>query len=174
MSFLNWIWWQASPSIFSRYAMLGTCIIITCISLIAMPYLSWAWIPVCVAGLLSLIGAHDLLQSHHAVLRNYPILGHIRYLVETIRPEIRQYLLEADNDALPFSRSQRSLIYARAKGEHSDKPFGTLIDVYENGYEFIGHSSRPMPESNPDEFRLTIGNEQCANPIHHRSSISRP
>ena len=169
MSFLNWIWWQASPSIFSRYAMLGTCIIITCISLIAMPYVSWAWIPVCVAGLLSLIGAHDLLQSHHAVLRNYPILGHIRYLVETIRPEIRQYLLEADNDALPFSRSQRSLIYARAKGEHSDKPFGTLIDVYENGYEFIGHSSRPMPESNPDEFRITIGNEQCTKP--YSSSI---
>lgn len=169
MSFLKWIWWQLSLSILSRYAMLAACIIITCISLLAIPYVSWAWAPACVAGFLSLVGTIDLLQHSHAVLRNYPILGHIRYLVETIRPEIRQYLLEADNEALPFSRSQRTLIYARAKGEHSDKPFGTLMDVYANGYEFIGHSSRPMPESDPTQFRITIGNEQCKKP--YSSSI---
>ena len=153
-----------SVSILNRYATLILCVALTCIGILAMPYWEYAWMLALVAGVLSLIGIHDLLQQTHAVLRNYPIIGHIRYLVETIRPEIRQYLLEADDDALPFSRSQRSLVYARAKGELSDKPFGTLMDVYENGYEFIGHSTRPMPESKPEQFRLTIGNEQCEQP----------
>jgi glutamate synthase domain-containing protein 2 len=103
------------------------------------------WPITLVTGILSLLGLFDLLQSRHAVRRNYPILGNIRYLVEGIRPEIRQYLLESDSDALPFSRAQRSLVYSRAKNETADKPFGTLIDVYQSGFEFIGHSMRPAP-----------------------------
>lgn len=164
MSFVSKIAFHLSVSILSRYATLIACVALTCVGLLAIPYWEYAWVLVLVAGLLSLVGAHDLMQNNHAVLRNYPIIGHIRYLVETIRPEIRQYLLEADDDALPFSRSQRSLIYARAKGEQSDKPFGTLLDVYATGYEFIGHSTRPMPESDPSEFRVVIGNEQCGQP----------
>ena len=96
--------------------------------------------------------------------RNYPILGNIRYLVEGIRPEIRQYLLESDSDALPFSRAQRSLVYSRAKNETADKPFGTLIDVYQSGFEFIGHSMRPAPLSDPNGFRVTVGGPQCTQP----------
>ncbi|MDO8288264.1 MAG: FMN-binding glutamate synthase family protein [Parvibaculum sp.] len=164
MSFVNKIAFHLSVSILSRYAALIACVALTCIGLLTMPYWEHAWMLALGTGLLSLIGARDLIQNSHAVLRNYPIIGHIRYLVETIRPEIRQYLLEADDDALPFSRSQRSLIYARAKGEQSDKPFGTLMDVYATGYEFIGHSTRPMPESDPSEFRVVIGNEQCSQP----------
>ncbi|MES1989879.1 MAG: FMN-binding glutamate synthase family protein [Pseudomonadota bacterium] len=153
-----------SLSILNRYATLIVFVLLTCIGILALPFWEYAWVLTSVAGVLSLIGLHDVLQQSHAVLRNYPIIGHIRYLVETIRPEIRQYLLEADDDALPFSRSQRSLVYARAKGEQSDKPFGTLMDVYENGYEFIGHSTRPMPESKPEQFRIVIGNTQCGQP----------
>lgn len=96
--------------------------------------------------------------------RNYPILGNIRYLVEAIRPEIRQYLLESDSDALPFSRAQRSLVYSRAKNETADKPFGTLIDVYQSGFEFIGHSMRPAPLSDPSAFRVMVGGPQCTQP----------
>src|SRR6266581_3479698 len=87
----------------------------------------WVWPFTLVAGILSLLGCYDLWQKSHAVLRNYPVIAHIRYPIEAIRPEIRQYLLEADTEKLPFSRSQRSLVYARAKNEVGDRPFGTLI-----------------------------------------------
>lgn len=164
MSFLNRVLSEISISIINRYLIFSVMVVLTCIGFLSLPFWSYAWWLIAFAGTLSLIGVWDLSQDHHAVLRNYPIIGHIRYLVEFIRPEIRQYLLEADNDALPFSRSQRSLVYARAKGEHSDKPFGTLLDVYENGYEYMSHSSRPMPESEGNKYRLVIGNEQCRQP----------
>ena len=115
-------------------------------------------------GFLGALGIHDLAQRRHALLRNYPVIGHIRYLFETVRAELRQYLFEDDREALPFSREQRSLVYQRAKSEPDQRPFGTLIDVYGQGYEFMGHSVRPKPVSDPATFRVTIGNEQCAEP----------
>ncbi len=152
-----------SLSLLSRYAFFAACVIFT---LASLPFLEhdWLWPFALVTGLLSLLGIFDLLQSPHAVRRNYPILGNIRYLVEGIRPEIRQYLLESDSDALPFSRAQRSLVYSRAKNESADKPFGTLIDVYQSGFEFIGHSMRPAPLSDPNSFRVTVGGPQCTQP----------
>ncbi|MFK0089369.1 FMN-binding glutamate synthase family protein [Pseudomonas sp. NPDC090755] len=152
-----------SLSLLSRYAFFAACVLFT---LVSLPFLhhEWLWPFTLTTAILSLIGVFDLLQSRHAVRRNYPILGNIRYLVEGIRPEIRQYLLEADSDALPFSRAQRSLVYARAKNEASDKPFGTLIDVYQSGFEFIGHSMRPAPLSDPASFRVTVGGPQCSQP----------
>ena len=105
----------------------------------------FVWVPLLLFGALAVIGTVDLIQTRHAVLRNYPLSAHIRFILEEIRPEIRQYLLESDSDALPFSRAQRSLVYSRAKNESADKPFGTLIDVYQSGFEFIGHSMRPAP-----------------------------
>ena len=97
-------------SLFNRYAALAGCIAVALGSLLLLPLWSWLWPLALLAGILALIGLYDLVQTQHAVLRNYPILGHLRYLVEGIRPEIRQYLLESDDDRLPFSRSQRSLI----------------------------------------------------------------
>lgn len=152
-----------SLSLLSRYAVFAICIVFT-LATLPLIHHQWLWPFTLTTGLLSLIGLFDLLQKRHAVRRNYPILGNIRYLVETIRPEIRQYLLEADNDALPFSRAQRSLVYSRAKNQVSDKPFGTLIDVYASGFEFIGHSMRPAPLADPASFRITIGGPQCSQP----------
>lgn len=137
-----------SLSLLSRYAFFAACVAFTLVSLPFLPS-SGLWPITLVTGLLSLLGLFDLLQSAHAVRRNYPILGNIRYLVEGIRPEIRQYLLESDSDALPFSRAQRSLVYSRAKNETADKAFGTLVDVYQPGFEFISHSMRPAPLSDP-------------------------
>lgn len=151
-------------SLFNRYAALAGCIAVALGSLVLLPFWGWLWPLALAAGALSLVGLYDLIQTQHAVLRNYPILGHIRYLVEGIRPEIRQYLLESDDDRLPFSRSQRSLIYARAKNEDGDRPFGTMVDVYAGGYEFIGHSMRPVAVGKPDEFRIAIGGPQCTQP----------
>lgn len=152
-----------SLSLLSRYACFAACVLFT---LASLPFVQheWLWPFTLTTAILSLIGLFDLLQQRHAVRRNYPILGNIRYLVEAIRPEIRQYLLEADSDALPFSRAQRSLVYARAKNEVSDKPFGTLIDVYQSGFEFIGHSMRPASLADPASFRITIGGPQCSQP----------
>lgn len=116
------------------------------------------------SGLLVLRGIWDLIQSEHAVLRNYPLIGHIRWLVEAIRPEIRQYLIEDDKEAMPFSRLQRSLIYSRAKKENDDIPFGTLEDVYAEGYEYMLHSNRPAEEVDPAGYRIIIGNDQCSQP----------
>lgn len=102
------------------------------------------------------IGAYDLVQTRHSILRNYPILGHFRFGLEFIRPEIRQYFIESDSEAAPFSRTQRSLVYQRAKGEPDKRPFGTLLDVSLAGYEWVNHSIAPT-ELPSHDFRITIG-----------------
>ena len=114
------------------------------------------------AGLLFLalfvVGVFDMLQTKRSVLRNYPVIGHLRFMLEFIRPEMRQYFLESDTEATPFSRSQRSLVYQRAKGEQDKRPFGTQLDVHANGYEWINHSIVPSRLAS-DDFRLWIGGE---------------
>ena len=123
-----------------------------------------AWAFALVFAVLVLVGVGDLIQKAHSIQRNYPVIGHIRWLVEAIRPEIRQYLMESDEDAAPFSRDQRSIVYQRAKGEMGEHPFGTLLDVYRDGYEFIAHSTRPADAADPQSFRITIGGDQCGRP----------
>jgi glutamate synthase domain-containing protein 2 len=118
--------------------------------------LGWPLWLALVGGVLSAIGLRDLLQTRHAVLRNYPLLGHLRFLLEFIRPEIRQYFIEGENEAAPFSRAQRSLVYQRAKGVPDNRPFGTLLDVSRNGHEWINHSMAPTHIEGQD-FRVTIG-----------------
>jgi glutamate synthase domain-containing protein 2 len=112
------------------------------------------WVLVCSA--LALIGLRDVLQTRHAILRNYPIVGHLRFLLEFFRPEVRQYFIESDTEAQPFSRQQRSLVYQRAKNESDKRPFGTQLDVQAEGYEWINHSIAPTRLASHD-FRLTIG-----------------
>ncbi|ATR85216.1 FMN-binding glutamate synthase family protein [Pseudomonas sp. FFUP_PS_473] len=152
------------PSLYSRYACLAGCLLFTVASLPFLSAHAGLWPLTLITALLSLVGLNDLRQSHHAVRRNYPILGNIRYLIETIRPEIRQYLLEGDDDKLPFSRAQRSLVYARAKNESAEKAFGTLNDVYKPGFEFISHSMLPVETPDPASFRVAIGGPQCRQP----------
>ncbi len=107
-------------------------------------------------GALGLLGLRDRLQTRRSVLRNYPVAGHLRYLLEYIRPEIRQYFIEPDHEAAPFSRQQRSLVYQRAKGDPDKRPFGTQLDVHAHGYEWINHSMAPTRLPTHD-FRVTIG-----------------
>ena len=105
---------------------------------------------------LTLLGLRDSRQNRHSILRNYPVIGHLRFLLEFIRPEIRQYFVEGDNDAAPFSRAQRSIVYQRAKGEPDQRPFGTQLDTGARGYEWINHSLAPTHLTSHD-FRITIG-----------------
>jgi glutamate synthase domain-containing protein 2 len=102
------------------------------------------------------LGWRDTRQTRHSVLRNYPVIGHLRFLLEFIRPEMRQYFIESDNEAAPFSRQQRSLVYQRAKGDADKRPFGTQLDVHAQGYEWINHSMAPTEVASHD-FRIAIG-----------------
>lgn len=147
----------------TRFTALAVSIIAT---LVAGYYLPAVWsLPIFIFGVaLTAVGVHDLTQPLHSVRRNYPIIGHLRWLFEEIRPEIRQYLIEDEQTKVPFSRAQRSLVYARAKNESSDRAFGTLVDVYQNGYEFIAHSTRPAPAADPATFRVGIGGDDCKQP----------
>ena len=114
-----------------------------------------AWVAVTLFCLV-LVGIRDLLQQRHSVLRNYPVIGHLRFLFEFIRPEMRQYFIEGDNEAAPFSRQQRSLVYQRAKGDSDKRPFGTQMNVSALGYEWINHSMQPTVLKTHD-FRVLIG-----------------
>ena len=115
------------------------------------------WWLVLASGALTIVGITDLRQTKRSLRRNYPILANFRFFFEMIRPEIRQYFLEDDTDAKPFSRNQRSIVYQRAKLETDKRPFGTQLDVYEAGYEWINHSIRPA-ELGDHDFRIEIGN----------------
>jgi len=121
-----------------------------------------AGITLVVSLLLFLVGLRDRMQVRHSILRNYPLVGHLRFLLEYVRPEIRQYFIESDLEASPFSRMQRSLVYQRAKGEPDQRPFGSELDVHAIGFEWINHSLAPTSIASPD-FRVTIGAD-CAQP----------
>ena len=105
----------------------------------------------------------DRLQRRHAILRNYPIIGHIRYLVEAVRPELRQYLFESETDGAPFNREQRSIVYQRAKMALDKRPFGTEMDVYSDNFEWLSHSMAPAPLADKP-FRIDIGGPECSKP----------
>ena len=143
----------------SRYYAFATAVAVFIGSLVLefvfrAPWVTWPLIAI--SGFLSLVGFIDVTQTRQAIRRNYPILSHFRFFFEYIRPEIRQYFIESDNESSPFSRAARSLVYQRAKKESDKRPFGTQLDVYEPGYEWINHSVSPAAPSTPD-FRLTIG-----------------
>ena len=110
---------------------------------------------------LALLGTVDVLQTKHAVLRNYPITAHLRFMLEKIRPEMRQYFFEDEKQGMPFSRDKRAVVYQRAKKALDKRPFGTQYDVYADGYEWLRHSIAPRPAAT-EPFRITIGGHQCA------------
>jgi glutamate synthase domain-containing protein 2 len=114
-------------------------------------------------GALAAVGTKDLLQTRHAVLRNYPLSAHIRFILEEIRPEIRQYFLESEKDGTPFSRDKRALVYQRAKRALDKRPFGTQNDVYASGFEWLDHSIAPKSVAT-EPFRIVIGGPDCTKP----------
>ena len=135
----------------------------------------WLVTPAMVFVALSAVGIYDVIQRRHSILRNYPVIGHMRFLFEGIRPEIRQYLIESDQDEEPFSRDDRSLVYQRAKGVEDKRPFGTRQRVYDAGYEWLTHSMVPRHIDDAD-FRVPIGGPDCRQPydasIYNISAMS--
>ncbi|MGV9712594.1 FMN-binding glutamate synthase family protein [Gordonia sp. NPDC003424] len=124
----------------------------------------WGWIVAAViVTLLAGVGVYDLVQRRHSILRNYPVLGHMRFLFEGIRPEIQQYFIERNFDGRPYDRDVRSLIYERATGTAAELAFGTERDIDRPGYEYLVHSAAPLDP--PDEpFRVRVGGPDCTQP----------
>ena len=124
------------------------------------PAILWSLLLV---GPLILLGLYDYFQKEHAILRNFPLIGHFRYLFEAIRPEISQYFIETESSGRPFSRDQRSVVYQRAKKVLDTVPFGTIRDVYEVGYEWVNHSLQPVHLVLRD-LRIKVGGPDCKQP----------
>ena len=139
-----------------RYSVWALCAIGLLASFAAWQQMGTSLWLVVVFLVLVLLGVRDVWQSQHSVLRNYPVIGHLRFLLEFIRPEMRQYFIESDSEAAPFSRQQRSLVYQRSKGDSDKRPFGTQMDVGAVGYEWINHSLLPTVLATHD-FRVLIG-----------------
>lgn len=128
----------------------------------AWPPFFWAYIFI---GPFVLLGIYDLYQPKHSIVRNYPVFGRLRYFAEDLRPKIYQYFIESDTNGKPFSRLSRSLIYQRAKKETDTIPFGTQLDVYENGYEWLSHSIAAISHHELDPNpRVMIGGPDCTQP----------
>ncbi|WP_052592098.1 FMN-binding glutamate synthase family protein [Aureispira sp. CCB-QB1] len=126
------------------------------------PKALWAF---AVLAPLILMGLYDVFQKEHAIRRNYPILGRLRYVMESFRPAIQQYFVENDLNGKPFSRRRRSLVYQRAKEVNENVPFGTQIDVYEEGYEWMVHSAYPLDPSKMNRHpKVRVGGADCQHP----------
>ncbi len=124
---------------------------------------SYDFVPLALSAIIFAIGLRDITQTRHAILRNYPVMAHLRFFFEKIRPEMRQYFFEADNDGAPFPRDKRAIVYQRAKKALDKRPFGTTLDVYQSNYEWMHHSLAPKPPAK-EAFRVMIGGPQCGQP----------
>ncbi|TCD17627.1 FMN-binding glutamate synthase family protein [Pedobacter psychrodurus] len=138
------------------------------------PFLWWTFI---FTGPFVILGVYDLYQPKHSIVRNYPVFGRLRYFMEELRPKVYQYFVESDTNGTPYSRLNRSLIYQRAKKDNDTIPFGTQLNVYDNGYEWLSHSIAAIShhELNLDP-RVTVGGPDCKKPysasIYNISAMS--
>ncbi len=124
--------------------------------------IGWRIAALVCAALLA-VGVFDLRARRHSLWRNYPIVGHVRGFFESVRPMLRQYVVEGDHDEVPFSHEQRAIVYQRAKQERETRPFGTELNVYANEYEWVNHSMQPTHLTSHD-FRVPVGGSQCTRP----------
>ena len=146
-----------------RYTAMVASVMGLLLSLFTVVGFGVGWFMLLLFGALTAVGLRDLTQRYSAVRRNYPIIGNLRFMMEKIRPEIRQYFLESDTEATPFARPQRSLVYARAKNDIDKRPFGTQLNVKAGGHEWINHSIAPSRIDTHD-FRVTVGGPDCTQP----------
>ena len=140
---------------------------ITSLAIIALlTYINWKSIFLLLIFLpLIIMGLYDMFQSKKSIRRNFPLVGRLRYLLESIGPEMRQYFIETDLEGKPFNRLERSLVYQRSKKETDTTPFGTQLNIYDIGYQWINHSIRAVPFAEVDPNpRVRIGSSQCEQP----------
>ena len=145
----------------SRYVPFAGCIVV-CVLALNFWYAGLGMrVLALLSGALVLVGVADLAQKRSTLRRNYPVSCHIRFLFEYFRPMLRQYIVEADNEEVPFSQAQRAVVYQRAKAVSDVRPFGSELDMYAERYEWLNHSITPSLIDKPD-FRIAIGGAQCS------------
>ncbi|RMF18948.1 MAG: FMN-binding glutamate synthase family protein [Candidatus Dadabacteria bacterium] len=153
--------WGRGPFVASAIVLWGAIAILA-----ALWDSRWWWIAI-LAGPYTIAGFHDMIQRAHAIRRNFPVLGRMRYVLESLRPEVRQYFIESDQEETPFSREKRAIVYSRAKHELSTLPFGTQRDAYRIGYEWINHSLNPKVSPSVEDacaYRVPVGTGRCTQP----------
>jgi glutamate synthase domain-containing protein 2 len=144
--------------------------------MLGLTYTPLWWISI-FTGPIVILGIYDLIQPKHSIVRNYPVVGRLRYFMEDLRPKVYQYFVESDTNGTPYNRLNRSLIYQRAKKDNDTIPFGTQLDVYQNGYEWLSHSISAIShkELNSDP-RVLVGGPECKKPysasIYNISAMS--
>jgi glutamate synthase domain-containing protein 2 len=145
---------------------LGILIILNIVLLAAAILVNQAWLLALACSIVLLTTAlRNARQGSHTILANFPLLGYLRYFLESIRPELRQYFWESDLDGKPFNRRQRSIVYQRAKNERQTVAFGMQDDAGKPGHEWVAHSVYPVRIDDKD-LRVRIGNEQCSQPYN--------
>ena len=144
-----------------KFALISTLVVGV---LLALSFLSpiWLWSFVLV-GPIILLGIYDMFQTKKSILRLYPVFGHFRYLLESVRPEIQQYFVETETSGMPIAREYRSLVYQRAKGDRDTRPFGSIFDADRPGYEWVNHSMQPKHLTDFDP-RIKFGGPDCTKP----------
>ena len=150
---------RPSSELFMRFG--PTLVVVLMIALsLTVPALRWG-----LALSVPLLGLaiYDFVQRRHTLWRNYPLLAHIRWIMEDLRPYARAYIVEGDLEGRPFNHDQRALVYARSKGQLDSHPFGTELNVYSDEYEWLAHSIVPNADA-PAEWRVDVGNAQCSRP----------
>ena len=158
------------PGFVYFYSMRKDFIIFSILSLGILAALAWYiwpgfWYILGVFAIPALIGVFDMLQTKHSLMRNFPFLGRMRWLMEALRPKLYQYFIESDIDGRPINRLDRSTIYQRAKQETDTMPFGTQLDVYAEGYEWMSHSIAPKDFHTLNHHpRIKVGNKDCRQP----------
>ncbi len=148
-----------SSELFMRF---GPTVVVALLTAI-FALVEWARWGLAITVPLLLLAAYDFFQRRHTLWRNYPLLGHVRWMMEDLRPYVRAYFVEGDLEGRPFNHDQRALVYARSKGQLDAHPFGTELDVYSDEYEWLSHSIMPN-EDVPHEWRVHVGSSQCAKP----------
>ena len=142
-----------------------TSIVVSALILAWAYYWTEALFAFIIVGPFIYMGFADMAQTRQAIRRNFPVLGRLRYVFEDMRPKIQQYFVESDTDGAPINRNERSVIYQRAKKQIDTIPFGTQLNVYAEGYEWMTHSINPMDHNKLDHNpRVRVGNKDCKQP----------
>jgi len=144
-------------------------ILLSIVIIVLIVIIAQVWPPIwwfmILFGPLILVGCIDIIQPYHAIRRNYPVIGHGRFLLEKLRPEIMQYFVETDTEGMPINRMFRSLVYQRSKNVNDTMPFGTQMDVYREGYEFMDHSMYAKHfDASVNLPQIKVGGPDCKQP----------
>ena len=144
-----------------------SCVVVSALILLWAYFWIEALFAFIIVGPLIYMGFVDMAQSRQAIRKNFPLLGRLRYVFEDMRPKIQQYFVESDTDGTPLNRNERSVIYQRAKKQVDTIPFGTQLNVYAEGYEWMTHSINPQDHNKLDHHpRVKVGNKDCKQPYN--------